>query len=394
MSASPIDVQELNKAGLAALQAGDAAAARRHFEQITAAGEANASIWGALAMACQSLGDMPAMQKAVDRALELDQGNLPALIMKGDHLVATGNARSATAFYGLASAIATRVPKLTPTLADMVQRAEAARDRINQDIERHLRTALAGHGYDESRSSPRFRHSLDLLTGRKRRYSQQPRAYYYPELPGTQFYPRERFPWLGALEAATDSICDELAAVLKFRGSFVPYIQATKEAPVNRKHPLLESLDWSAHFLWKDGARIPGNEATCPKTMAALENVPLARIPGRTPSILFSQLKPGAHIAPHTGFLNCRLICHLPLVVPPGCRLRVGNEEREWEKGKAWVFNDTIDHEARNTSDQSRVILIFDIWHPDLTLDERSLISALMQAVDSYGGGQRVRWDD
>lgn len=147
---------------------------------------------------------------------------------------------------------------------------------------------------------------------------------------------------------------------------------------------MLNDASWSAFFLWKDGAPVPGNAERCPRTLAALADLPLCRIPGRTPSILFSRLTPGARIPPHTGFLNTRLICHLPLIVPPNCYLRVGNEQREWRAGKAWVFDDTIEHEAVNGSDRSRVVLIFDIWRPELTLDERSQVAALLAAIDSF----------
>jgi len=394
MSAPLIAPGKLRQAGLSAMQSGDSATARRLFEQIAAAGAADASIWGALAMACQNLGDMPAMLAAVDRALALEQGNLPALIMKGDYLLAAGNARAATSFYGLAVALAARSSGLSQSTTHLVRRAEATRDRINADIERHLRACLAEYGYDEIRSSVRFTHSLDILTGRKQRYSQRPRAYFYPELPEIQFYPRAQFPWLDAVEAATDDICLELAEVLKRKDAFVPYIQKSADAPAKDGQTLLNSLDWSAFFLWKNGAPVAENAAQCPKTLAALEDVPLARIEGRTPSILFSLLKPGTHIAPHAGFLNCRLICHLPLIVPPGCRLRVGNDEREWRQGEAWVFDDTIEHEAWNSSDQTRVVLIFDIWRPELTEEERGLVTALLRAVDTYGGSRPSTWDD
>jgi aspartyl/asparaginyl beta-hydroxylase (cupin superfamily) len=185
----------------------------------------------------------------------------------------------------------------------------------------------------------------------------------------------------------------ELAEVLRIQNAFVPYIQAQVDAPARTDHKLLDSLDWSAFFLWKDGAVVPQNAERCPRTLAALSDVPLARIKGRTPSILFSLLQPGARIAPHTGFLNTRLICHLPIIVPPQCRFRVGNDERHWEKGKAWVFDDTIEHEAGNPSDQARVVLIFDIWRPELTAEERGLVTALMEAVDAYGSGQPSNWN-
>jgi aspartate beta-hydroxylase len=97
-------------------------------------------------------------------------------------------------------------------------------------------------------------------------------------------------------------------------------------------------------------------------------------------------LRPGQRIEPHTGFLNCRLIVHLSLLTPPGCSFRVGNETRYCQRGKAWVFNDTIEHEAFNPTGQTLVILLFEIWRPELSADEQRLISALLEASDNFGG--------
>lgn len=394
MPAKPANTMIARDTGLAALQAGDAATARRCFELVTESGDTTATIWSALALACRDLRDLPAMNHAADMALGQDYTNLPALILKGDFLLASGDPRAATSFYGVAVALAERSQGHAPWLAALVRHAAAARDRINNDIERHMRERLQAGGYDRARSSPRFSHALDLLTGRKQRYLQQPRALYFPDLSDTQFHPRKQFPWLDAIEAATDVICAELLQVLEERGTFVPYIQPAEDLPTNGNQHLLNSLDWTAHFLWKDGAPVSEHAARCPRTLAALRHAPLVHIAGRAPSILFSSLRPGARIAPHTGFLNCRLICHLPLIVPNGCRLRVGNEERELKRGQAWAFNDTIEHEAANGSAEPRIILIFDVWHPELDAEERGLVSALMQAVDSYGNGTRTSWND
>jgi aspartyl/asparaginyl beta-hydroxylase (cupin superfamily) len=84
---------------------------------------------------------------------------------------------------------------------------------------------------------------------------------------------------------------------------------------------------------------------------------------------------------------NTRLVVHLPLVVPEGCVYRVGNDVRKWQEGKAWVFDDTINHEARNDSDQSRTILLFDIWNPLLGDAEQRLVAEAIKAhMDFYGG--------
>lgn len=380
-------MRALAEAGAAALQAGDAYTARGHFEQIAARGQANAGVWVALAMACQALGDRAAMLTALERTLALDPHNIRALAMKGDHLVATNNSRAATAFYAAAVRVAAEAKSLPPGVVQIAQHAQGMYQRINAELEAHVRTRLAAAGCVPETANSRFAQSIEILMGKKPRYVQEPRAYFFPELANIQFFPRAGFPWLEALEAATDDIRGELEQVLATQDGFEPYIRQSVDTPTRNDHPLLNNAAWSAFFLWKDGTPVAGNAQRCPQTLAALAEIPLARIAGRTPSILFSRLAPGAHIPPHTGFLNTRLICHLPLIVPSGCHLRVGNERREWRTGEAWVFDDTIEHEAWNTSDQPRVVLIFDIWRPELTPQEREQVAALMAAIDAFGGG-------
>jgi aspartyl/asparaginyl beta-hydroxylase (cupin superfamily) len=115
-----------------------------------------------------------------------------------------------------------------------------------------------------------------------------------------------------------------------------------------------------------------------------LELPPIPRIKRRSPMALISILKPGTHIPPHTGMLNTRLICHIPLVVPPGCRLRVGCETREVVEGKAMIFDDSIEHEAWNDSDAVRAVLLFEIWRPEISDDERVALTAMFEAVTGY----------
>jgi len=114
-----------------------------------------------------------------------------------------------------------------------------------------------------------------------------------------------------------------------------------------------------------------------------LRSFPQPNIAGSGPNAMFSLLAPGTSIPPHVGVSNARLVCHLPLVVPEGCWFRVGGETRYWKRGEAFVFDDTIEHEALNPSDELRVVFIFDIWHPDLTATERDAVTAL---IGSEGG--------
>ena len=136
----------------------------------------------------------------------------------------------------------------------------------------------------------------------------------------------------------------------------------------------------------RSGVMQPYSEELFPKTLEALSLRPQPQVPGRTPSAMFSALQPKTRIPPHTGVSNARLVVHLPLIIPPDCSFRVGSETRRWEVGKAWVFDDTIDHEARNDSDELRVILIADIWNVFMTEQDREVYSSIVAAVDAYNG--------
>jgi len=219
---------------------------------------------------------------------------------------------------------------------------------------------------------------------RKRRYDPQPQLFHYQGLAPVTFFERADFPWLDAFEQATDAIRDEYLAVQRQDAGFTPYINYGDDQPLAQWKELNRSLDWSAFRLIDNGKAVEENAARCPRTMALLRGAPQPEQAGRTPSAMFSVLKPRTRIPPHTGVSNVRLVTHLPLIVPPGCGFRVGNDRREWEVGKAWVFDDTIEHEAWNDSDALRVVLIFDVWHPQLSQAERAMITAMSAGIDAF----------
>lgn len=387
MTSRPLDLRAVAQASMAALRGGDPAKAAEGFQRIADLGRADASIWVALAMARRDLGDDTARIAAIDQALTLDSRNIRARILKGDWFAEQGDTRAASSFY---VSVARALPPEAQLPADIVADVARARERSARyavDYEAALVESLKAKGFDPGRSSARFGQAVDLLLGRRQVYFQQPRHFYFPELPQIQFYDRARFPWLDAVEAATPAIQAELAGVLKDHPVFTPYLESQPDRPKDDAHVLLDNPDWGAFYLIKGGETVAENAARCPATLAALADAPLDHIPGRAPSVLFSLLRPGAHIPPHHGFVNTRLICHLPLIVPPGCAFRVGNETREWEEGKAWVFDDTIEHEAWNRGSGVRVILLFEVWRPELSDEERAQVAAMFEAIDAYGGG-------
>ena len=357
----------------------------------TPAAPANAAALLELARACRERGDTGGEGQALDRVLATEPRHIPALVRRADLYAAAGDARSASSFYlmALRSAPASGVTKET---AALLARAKEACDRFALDYRDYLQRSLAAKGFDPASSSPRFAQSVDLILGQKKIYLQQPKYYYFPGLPQVQFYGRGLFPWFDEVEAATADIRAELEAVLDEPGAFAPYVQGHANRPKKDEMGMLNNPAWSAYYLWKNGEPVAENAARFPKTMHALRNAPLAHVPNRSPSILFSLLRPGAHIPPHNGLVNTRLICHLPVVVPGKCRFRVGNETRDWVEGKGWAFDDSIEHEAWNGSDRTRVILLFDVWRPELSDEERKLVVSLFEAIDAHSG-KKPDWE-
>ena len=376
----PIDARAHAQLGVDALRRGDARKARESFERIVAARQADASVYLGLAFACGALRDSAAALGALDGALALEPRNWRALAAKADHLAALGDTRAASSFYRAAVNLAPPARELPAELRGERDRAQAMSERYAAQFEAFLRQRLPA-----TCASRRFDDSLEVLTGRKAVYFQEPRQYFFPELPHIQFYDRAAFPWLDKLEAATADIRAELLDVLREDAAFKPYVEANPRLPQTDPQGMLGNPAWSAFYLWKHGELVPENAARCPKTVQALAEAPFSQFKQRSPSVLFSLLRPGAHIPPHTGEINARLICHLPLIVPPNCALRVGNDTRTVVEGKAWVFDDTIEHEAWNRSGETRVILLFEIWRPELTLEERALVSAMFEAIEAFG---------
>jgi aspartate beta-hydroxylase len=222
------------------------------------------------------------------------------------------------------------------------------------------------------------------MLGKKQIYFQQPQTYFLPELPQIQFYDREAFPWLGKIEEATPVIRAELLEIMKEDSAFKPYVESDPARPRKEQEGMTGNPAWSAFYLWKFGDIVAENAARCPRTMQIMRDAPLGGVKHRSPSVLFSLLRAGARIPPHSGLDNTRLICHLPLIVPTGCALRVGNDIREPVEGKAWVFDDTIQHEAWNNSGEPRVILLFETWRPELSSEERALVTTMFNAIDEY----------
>jgi tetratricopeptide (TPR) repeat protein len=378
----------LNAAGGHMLRVGEARRARELYESALARDGGSKVLWLNLAQACRALRDSRSETQALERALAIEPRYVLALLQKADLMERLAHPKTAAFVYEAAldcvESGAPVPPQAAPALAHAREVVGATRHELEEFLEQEIAPVRAQHaGTDQER----YEACRDLYLRKRRAYYSQPKQILFPYLPAIEFFPRQDFAWLDVLEAATDEIAAEaLAALHEDRVGFKPYVDFPPGAPIDQWGPLNHSLDWSVYPLWHDAAPIPEHLQRCPKTTAVLAQLPLCQIPDYAPGAFFSVLKPRTRLPPHTGTTNTRSIVHLPLVVPEGCRFRVGADVRAWEKGKAWVFDDTIEHEAWNDSDQVRIILIFDIWNPLLTAAERDLVSALTIGIGRYYG--------
>jgi aspartyl/asparaginyl beta-hydroxylase (cupin superfamily) len=369
------DAERLAREGAQLLQQGRAAEARSRFEAAAATGRGGAQIWLLLAIACRALQDRAAEEEALDRLLAIEPQAVRGLVMKADCRLGAGDERGAVYLYKNALRLA-EGQALPPADVAELRRAEEVARRLDASFAAGLEESLVAHGFPPEGRSPRFQQSLDVMAGRKQIYYQEPTGYYYPGLPQLQYYETADMAWVPAVEAATDAIREELRALLaEGLEGFRPYIRSEPHQP--RNHPLLDKKDWSALFLCENGKRFDEAIARCPKTWEAVQAAPQLWIERSSPTVMFSLLRPGTRIPAHSGVHNIRLTCHLPLIVPPSCGFRVGNEVREWTEGKVLVFDDTIEHEAWNESGEDRVVLIFDICRPELSPREQQEVAAL-----------------
>lgn len=375
-----MDHDVLARTGVEALRRGDAAAAVQAFEHLTATGNAPVQAWILLAQSKTQLGDGTGADAALDGALKLEPRNPYAMLMKGDAFVRRGDDRAAVSWYTMAVNLVGGAT-LPPDLAQRVEAAKAFLARAGSSFREHLNDQISARGVADA--GPRFDEALAILSGEKQVYLQSPTSFFFPGLPHRQFYETREFDWVAGLEKAAPAIRAELDSVLAGGTGLKPYVEADPTRP-NKGHSLLGDPNWSAFHLIENGTPVAGNADRCPTTMAALAPLPIPQIEGRSPMALFSVLKPHTHIPPHSGMLNTRLIVHLPLIVPEGCRLRVGNDVRKVEAGKVMIFDDSIEHEAWNDSDATRVVLLFEVWRPELSAGERAALTAMFEAIGSY----------
>jgi hypothetical protein len=328
-----------------------------------------------LAAMANAMGDAQAALDAATCALAIQPLDFTALLMRAMQLHNLGRSDAAGEAYGRALA---QLPDAYPAQMEAV--IEVARSRYADWQQRQIRT-LSERVTAVTPMTPKLTQFVASAVRTAPMERDGPTHYCYPGLGAAGYYADALFPWLAELDAATDAIQAEFEAVVGAEAAqLVPYINYPAGVPLDQWQVLNNNRDWTAIHLLQNGRLIEENTRHCPQLLDLLSRLPQPDVAGAGANAMFSLLAPGAHIPPHTGITNSRLVCHLPLIVPDGCWFRVAGETRFWQRGKAWVFDDTVEHEAMNPSSALRVVMIFDIWHPALDDAERAGIKAVIEA--------------
>ena len=375
----------LNIKAVRLLAAGQAQTAADILSDIVEDDRTNPEIWFNLGKAMEALGRLDEALKAFNRVVELDPRSVMGLLEKGNIETMQDSPRAAAMSYRQALQLMPAGMPVPPAMEPLLARARKAVDANSIALEnyiddglRDIKSRFPGMAFD------RFDRCVDIILQKRRIFTQRPSFLYFPEMPAIEFYDRNLFPWLDEIEAATDDIRAELVDVLSEGTALLePYI---KDMPEGIWRDLNNSRKWSVYYLWNEGKAFSEHIARCPRTVAALKNWPRWDVPGCGPTAMFSILDAHSRIPPHTGPVNTRLTVHIPLIVPPGCTFRVGGQTRGWIPGQAFVFDDSIDHEARNDSDLPRAVLIVNTWSPYISEAERDLLRSLTRYIGEYYG--------
>jgi aspartate beta-hydroxylase len=215
---------------------------------------------------------------------------------------------------------------------------------------------------------------------------QKPTFLFFPGLPAAPYLDKDLIPEIEDLESRTNEIRAELLALLPSASGRERVFHSGELEQANLRG-LEEPPGWNGYYFFRHGERRADNCAACPVTAAALDALPLTRVRGHGPEVLFSVFSPGTHLLPHSGVTNTRVVGHLPLMIPDDCALRVGGEDHHWREGEVVVFDDTYEHEAWNRSGRTRVVMIFDLWNPFLSQAERAVLAELVVAMGEFRAG-------
>lgn len=341
----------------------------------------------------EQIGTARGAVKAYGHCLKADPSNFLAYLYAGYAHEVAGDEEIAAQLYSLGADIDARITSfaIDPKADEGTRMRSAAAKRLLDKKIASLHTTAAGEHAGRVANAVWIRHHNGVLPYEAEQ--QKPHEFYIPGLRPLTFLERDEMPWADAVEAAFGDIKAELMAALPHaERDGRPYLDSAGEMDPSFD-PIKNNMNWTALDLYRDGTENSELTARFPKTLDALKAAPLMAVRDTPFEVFFSLLKPHKHIPPHYGLSNHGVTVHLPLIVPHDCKIRVADEWRQWQEGKLIAFDDSFDHEAINDSDELRVVLIFEVWHPDLTAEEIAAVRRSFQARADWFGSRQYPWE-
>lgn len=385
---SPDDVEALNILALSAVRDGKPVRAVALLERATRIDAANPVSFHHLGRAQEALGNLPAALASIAEALRLRPGFYLSRLHYASLLERSNESERSAMQFARALRDAQSQnhwikPASTPVgLRPLVEHAVRTVRARRRSLLFGVADRLAER-YGRS-SMERVEKCLRVYLGEEPAQNsdprQQPSFLYFPDLPPSAYLDRSLLPCIAPLEAQTAPIREELLQLLASEQGRERVFTAEDVERQNLRSTI-GAPGWDGYYFYRHGVRREENCTRCPVTSAALEQLPLSRVREHGPEVLFSVFKAGTHLLPHRGVTNTRVVGHLPLLVPNDCALNVGGEIHVWQEGEVVVFDDTYEHEAWNRSEDTRVVLIFDLWNPYLTESEQAAITDVVAAV-------------
>lgn len=306
--------------------------------------------------------NLAAALQAVGRHTEAIDGLTELLREQPNHAIAHFN-------LGVALHAAGRTAQATEHLRQAVALMPALAPRLPPGIDLRAPSAAAPPVAASSEDvPPRMNEYISAFLNN----AANPRMSLYPGLTTQPVHDPARFPAVQALEAAFGDIRREITQLA--------------DALFHAESEGLEGTQgWDVMMLYERGRKNEENCARCPTITRIIESHATVRTLAGL--MYVSKTNPGTHIKAHLGPTNVRLRCHLGIKVPAGdCGLKVGGQALRWQEGRCIVFDDHLEHESWNFTGEPRIVLIIDLWHPDLT----PLEIAFLEGLHRYAAYQAV----
>lgn len=195
-----------------------------------------------------------------------------------------------------------------------------------------------------------------------------PMLFYIPNLKSSAFHTHPKITQIKKiLEKNFKKIQKE---ALNLESGFSDYTQGEY---VNIHYGKWESFKFYDGY----GNEISQNCKQCPETKKILDLIKNKAFGYLDHFHFFSAMEPGTKIHPHFGAYNHKLRIHLGISGCEGTELTVGKEIYHWKEGECVCFDDSFSHSVKHNGNKRRIVLITDIYHPELELEEIKFLEKL-----------------